>query len=69
MCIHCKGNKLIISSIKQFSDRIETVVGGIEGNKLKVSTMVQTALSINPPAFAEAEINFCPYCGEKLNTD
>ncbi len=69
MCEYCKGNKVVISSIKQFEDRIETVVGRIDGNKLKVSTMIQTAGAIPPPAFAEVEIEYCPECGRKLNTD
>lgn len=69
MCEYCKGNKVVISSIKQFENRIETVVGEIKGTKLKVSTMIQTAGAIPPPAFAEAEIEYCLMCGRKLNTD
>lgn len=68
-CEYCEESKAVISSIKQFKDRIETVVGGIQGNKLKVSTMIQTAMQIPPPAFSEAEIKYCPMCGRKLNTD
>lgn len=68
MCEYCEGNKAIISSIKQLEDRTETVVGGIENEKLKISTMVQTAFLINSPAFAETEINFCPMCGRNLAT-
>lgn len=67
MCEYCKESKTIISSIKQFEDRIETVVGGIQGNKLKVSTIIQTAIQIPPPAFSETEIKYCPMCGRKLD--
>lgn len=68
-CEYCEESKTVISSIKQFKDRIETVVVGIQGNKLKVSTMIQTAMQIPPPAFSETEIKYCPMCGRKLNTD
>lgn len=66
MCEYCKENKMVISSIKQFKDRIETVSGGIQGNKLKVSTLIQTAMQISPPAFSETEIKYCPMCGREL---
>lgn len=69
MCEFCKESKMVISSTKQFEDRIETMVGGIQGNKLKVSAMIQTAAQICPPAFSETEIKFCPMCGRKLEND
>ena len=69
MCEFCEKEKPIISSLKQFHDRIETVVCGISGNKLKCSTIVQTAIQITPPALAEIEIDFCPKCGRKLSED
>lgn len=69
MCEYCKESKTVISSIKQFEDRIETMVGGIQGNKLKVSAMIQTAIQICPPAFSETEIKFYPMCGRKLENN
>ena len=66
MCEYCEERKTVISSIKQFKDRTETVVGGIQGNKLKVSTVIQTAMQITPPAFSETEIKYCPMCGREL---
>ena len=69
MCEYCKESKTVISSIKKFKDRIETMVGGIQGNKLKVSTMIQTAVQICPPAFSETEIKFCPMCGRNLTEE
>lgn len=67
MCEYCKENKVIFSSIKQFDDRIETVAGKIDGNKLKVSVLIQTANLTLPPAFSETEIEYCPKCGRRLN--
>jgi len=67
MCEYCEGNKAVLLSVKQFEDRIETVVGVIKGNKLRVSTMIQTAVQISSPAFAEVEIEHCPKCGRKLD--
>lgn len=66
-CEYCGKNKVIFSTIKQFEDRIETVAVKIDGNKLKVSTLIQTANLTLPPAFSETEIEYCPKCGRRLN--
>lgn len=66
MCDYCEKEKPIISSVKNFHDRTESVVCGIKGQNLSVSTLIQTAHSILTPAFAETEIRFCPMCGRKL---
>ena len=66
MCDCCEKEKPIISSVKQFHDRTESVVCGIKGKNLRVSALIQTAHGITPPASAETEIRFCPMCGRKL---
>ena len=66
MCEFCENGKPIISSIKQFRDRIESVVCGIKGNCMTSSTLIQTAYGVTPPAVAEVEIQFCPMCGREL---
>lgn len=66
MCDYCEKEKTIISSVKQFHDRIESVVCGIKGQNLRVSTLIQIAHDLTPPATAEAEIKFCPMCGREL---
>ena len=66
MCEFCENGKPIISSIKQFRDRIESVVCGIKVNCMTSSTLIQTAYGANPPAVAEVEIQFCPMCGREL---
>lgn len=66
MCDYCEKEKPIISSVKQFHDRIESVVCGIKGRNLRVSTLIQTAHGIMPPAVAGCEIKHCPMCGRKL---
>ena len=66
MCDFCEKEKPIISSVKQFHDRTESVVCVIKGQNLRVSALIQTAHGITPPASAETEIRFCPMCGRKL---
>lgn len=66
MCDYCEKEKPIISSVKNFHDRTESVVCGIKGKSLSVSTLIQTAHSIPTLASAETEIRFCPMCGRKL---
>lgn len=66
MCEYCENGKPIISSIKQFRDRIENVVCVINGNCMTSSTLIQTAFGLTTPAFAEVEIQFCPMCGREL---
>ena len=67
MCEFCENDKTIISSIKQFADRIETVICGVKGRELFCSTMIQTSGIILSPAIAERKINYCPMCGRKLS--
>lgn len=71
MCEYCENREPIIHEIKQFKDRIEKVIAGIDDCKMKTSTfidgiMVRTARVYIPPALAEAEIRFCPMCGREL---
>ena len=74
MCEYCENREPIIHSIKQFQDRMESVVVGIDGCKMQTSTfidgiMVRSIRVFIPPAFADAEIRFCPMCGRKLEVD
>ncbi len=66
MCEYCENGKPIISSMKQFRDRIESVVCVIKGHCMTGSTLIQTAYVVTPPAVVETEIQFCPMCGRKL---
>lgn len=66
MCEYCENGKPIISSMKQFRDRIESVVCEIKGNCMTGSTLIQTAYGVTPLAVVETEIQFCPMCGRKL---
>ena len=53
--------------MKQFRDRIESVVCGIKGNCMTGSTLMQTAYGVTPLAVVEVEIQFCPMCGRELS--
>lgn len=66
MCEYCENGKAIISSMRQFQDRNESVVCEIKGNCMTCSTLIQTAYGVTPPAVVETEIQFCPMCGRKL---
>lgn len=66
MCGYCENKKLIISSTKFLPDRIETVAGQIDGNKLKVSSLLQHVTAVHPPISADTVIMYCPMCGRKL---
>ena len=68
MCEYCENGKPIISSVKQFSDRAESIVGSIVGGKIIVSAFISARVII-PPAVAEVEIGFCPMCGRELEVD
>ena len=69
MCEYCENGKPIIESIKQFSDRAESVVGSIAGGKIIVSAFTLSPIVAIPPAVAEVEIGFCPMCGRELEVD
>ena len=69
MCEFCENGKPIISIMKQFRDRIESVVCGIKWNCMTGSTLIQTAYGANPPAVVEVEIQFCPMCGRELRSE
>ena len=69
MCEFCENGKPIISSIKQFRDRIESAVCVIKGNCMTGSTLMQTAYGVTPLAVVEVEIQFCPMCGRKLRIE
>ena len=69
MCEFCENGKPIISSIKQFRDRIESAVCVIKGNCMTSSILIQTVYGLTPPVVAEAEIQFCPMCGRKLRIE
>ena len=67
MCEYCENGKPIISSMKQFRYRIESVVCGINGNCMDGSTLIQTAYGVTSHAVVEVEIQFCPMCGRELS--
>ena len=67
MCEYCESEKPIISSISQFSDRIEYVTCVIKWNSLSSATMIHKAYTIPAPAFAVCKIKFCPMCGRELS--
>lgn len=69
-CEFCRGEKPVLSSIKQYSDRIESIVGEIRGNELYFSILEQTAdVDGNPKMFLAdgCKIQYCPKCGRELS--
>lgn len=69
MCEYCENGKPIISNVKQFSDRAESIVGSIVGGKIIVSALTLSPIVAIPPAVAEVEIGFCPMYGRKLEVE